>query len=818
MHAAQDTSMVAEVVAHGLRCLLSAMGRQSLEAVQQCAVVVVQAVTHARHGRCGSTRLPVRGQITVLRSLVPAAVDSVFIFLQRLHASPNFGEGEHSLSTTLINLVFCAITLLRLVGSDLRRQPKQEQQSTGDAALSLSSGEIAHLMGMHAKLQDELNTVLTSHFSLIVYNAEHQLWQLETAASSEDTLGLPELHAVPHTTLFLQPADAWIWLMAEATTSGVVTLSPTSALNSTTQMTPPWLTRAFLSMNSQDTLDASFAQKFMSVVLSLYALLLKRWMRSLPGLAEALQRWGNVDGISFFDLTIPFSMRHWETSNRNDLTILAEICVVLHDLICHVPVIFDGTKSLLQLQRVLSQLSVVRFFFAAQRPLGASSVADGLSVELSRLLEAASEHVFFYLDHSRCAQLPHESSLPHLQLAFFDLASYTFERHAGEDTAFLALVRPPSVCEALNFASMVRCFGSSGSMEGVGAQNGPLGVHEDIATSRRSASFAQSIVLAFEEVFFCLCAFGCLVEEAPSLYLFFESVSQTLRGAFAKSQVPTSLLASSCTGSPLKPGGNVFSCVLTAEAVKAVEDVVSLYTVRVQLTCGMGPGDGALPKHRRYWMLAVSHLRMADFESQAQMAFGVVLGSAAEYSTAFFACSPSGSREWLQLDDGDFLCEGDDSAVLRLLSKQRALETRTHRMSNFSSTIRERLVAASMRFLLLALREAVLFEEAMEYTKMDYPGGCSAAPLSLPSATAFASALGGELSQSSAYATAFTRFLLMMEYIPSATVVKFSEMCCRSISEFRPTVACKTSSHGMVTEADVLAALSYQLSLSFFTA
>ncbi|ESL06422.1 hypothetical protein TRSC58_05905 [Trypanosoma rangeli SC58] len=818
MHAAQDTSMVAEVVAHGLRCLLSAMGRQSLEAVQQCAMVVVQAVTRAYHGRCGSTRLPVKGQITVLRALVPAAVDSVFIFLQRLHASPSFGEGERSLSTTLINLVFCSITLLRLVGSDLRRQPKQEQQFTGDAAPSLSSGEIAHLLGVHAELQEELNTVLSSHFSLIVYNAENQLWQLEATASLADTLGLPELHAVPHTTLFLQPADAWIWLMAEATTSGVVTLSPTSALNSTAQMSSPWLTQAFLSMNPHDTLDAPFAQKFMGVVLSLYVLLLKRWMRSLPGLAEALRRWGNVDVISFFDLTVPFSMRYWETSNRNDLTILAEICVVLHDLIRRVPVIFVGAQLLLQLQRVLSQLSVVRLFFATQRPLGASSVADGLSIELSRLLEAASEHIFLYLDRARGAQLSQESSLPHLQLAFFDLASYTFERHAGEDTALLAFVRPPSVCAALNFASMVRCFGSSGSMEGVDAQDGRLGVHEDVAASRRSASFAQSIVLASEEVFFCLCAFGCLVEETPSLYLFFESVLQILRGSFAESQVPTSLPACSCTGSSLKPGGNVFSCVLTAEAVKAVEDVVSLYTARAQLTRGMTPDDGALPKHRRYWMLAVSYLRMADFEFQAQMAFGVVLGSAAEYITAFFACDPSGSREWLQLDDGDFLCEGDDSPVLRLLSKERAQETRTHRMSNFSSTIRERLVAASMRFLLLALREAALSEEAIEYIKMDYPGGCSTASLSLPSATAFASTFGGELSQSSAYATAFIRFLMMMEYIPSVTVVRFSEVCCRSISELRSTVAWKTSPRGMVTEADVLAAHSYQLSLSFFTA
>ncbi|RNF15690.1 uncharacterized protein Tco025E_05446 [Trypanosoma conorhini] len=817
MHSPQGASLVAEVVAHGLRCLLLAIGRQSLEAVQQSAEAVVEAVTQACHEHCGGTRLSAREGIALLRLLVPAALNSVFVFLQRLHASPNFGAVERCLSTTLINFLFCAITLLRLVGSDLLLlRAKQERRSTGDAAPPLSSSEVVQLLRAHAELQEELDTTLSSHFSLIVHNAEHQLWQLEAAAaaSSAETSGIPQLHAVPQTTLFLQPADGWIWLLAEATTSGAVALSPTSALNSTARTTPSWLSHAFLAMDPQDASEAAFAQKFVDVVLSVYALLLKRWMTCLPGLAEALQRWGNADATPFFDLTIPFSMRHWEEGNRSDLIILAEICVVLQDLVRSVPLFFVGTQPLLKLQRVLSQLSVVRLFFAVQRPFGAPSVADGLSVELSRLIEAASERIFLHLDRTRCALLPHESSLPHLQLAFFDQSSYIFERHSGEDTAPLALVRPPPLCAALNFASMVRCVGSSGFVDGVGARDGPLGISEDAAAARRSASLAQSIVLALEDVFFCLCAFGCLVEETPSLHLFFESVSQALRGELEGSPTSTPPPARAGTGAPLKPARRGFSRVLTEESVNAVEEVVSLYAAGTQSTRGVASGEGALPRHRRYWLLAVSHLRMADFESQAAMVFGVGSSPAADHSTAFFASAPLESRAWLRLNDDEFFCAGDDSPVWRFLSKQRELKTNSHRRSSFSSTVRERLVAASMQFLLLALREATLFEEATAHAKTDHPGDCSVV---LPSAAA-ALHLCGEVSQSSAYATAFTRFLLMLEYIPAATVVKFSEVCCRTISVLRSTAAVRASAHGMVTEADVLAAHSYQLSLLLFTA
>ncbi|EKF25988.1 hypothetical protein MOQ_010342 [Trypanosoma cruzi marinkellei] len=836
MHAAQDPSMVTEVVAHGVQCLLLAIERESLEAVQSCAETVVQAVIHAYHTHQGNSIVHVSQWMDVLRSLIPTALHSVFLFLQRIHASTKFGSFERSVSTTLANLVFCTVTLLRRVGSDFLPRQEHERRHTDDAAPSVPSRNDARLLQMHATIQEALNNVLSSHFPFIVYNAEHQLWQLEGAASSENPVELPELHAVPHTTQFLSPLDAWIWLLVEATTSGVTAASTTVSSNDATRI-QSWVTQAVLAMNPQNVSDAPFSRKFMDVIISIYSFLLKRWMNCLPGLAEALRRWNKVDAVPFFELTTPFSIRHWQQSNRKDLPIPAEICVVLHDIIRHIPVVFIGAQLLVKLQRVLSQLGVVRLFFAVQRPFGAFNVADSLSIELSRLIEAASGHIFLYSDCTRCTLLPYESSLPHLQLTFFDLASYTFERQSAEDTAALALLRPPPVCAALSFASMVRCLGFV-SGDGVDARNASVGIQGDDAAGStavaaaavaacRSASHAQSIVLALEEVFFCLCAFGCLLDETPSLYHFFDSVLRALRGEFEGSQMPASFLSSSVAGLPLESGVNGFTSVLNEESVKAVEYIISLYITRVRQKTRKSPDGDTLPEHRRYWLLAVSHLRMADLVAEVQMSFGVVPGFSTEYNNALCCCTPSESAGWLHLDDSSSLYEEDDSSVWHFLLKQRDLKHSSYRMSNFLFTVRDRLVAASMRFLFLALREAILLEERMERAERHHRGGrhvsfSATAPPPPTTTTTTAAApspsFSGEMSQAFLYTTAFTRFLLMMEYIPAARLMGFSEKCCRYISELRPAGTRRTSTHGMVTEMDLLAAQSYDLSLSLFTA
>ncbi|RNF16660.1 hypothetical protein TcG_06417 [Trypanosoma cruzi] len=825
MHAAQDPSMVTEVVAHGVQCLLLAMERDSLEAVQHCAETVLQAVVHAYHTHRRNSIVHASQWMDLLHLLIPTTLHSVFLFLQRIHASAKFGPFERSVSTTLANLVFCTITLLRRVGLDFLLRQENERKNTGDAAPSFSSSNNARLLQMHATIQGALNKVLSTHFQFIVYNAEHQLWQLEEAAPSVNTVELSELHAVPHTTHFLLPLDAWIWLLAEATTSGVTAASPTFSSNDATPM-HSWVTQALLEMNPHNVSDALFPRKFMDVIISIYSFLLKRWMNCLPGLAEALQRWSKVDAVPFFELTIPFSIRHWQQSSRKDLSIPAEICVVLHDLIRQIPVVFIGTQLLVKLQRVLSQLGVVRLFFAVQRPFGAFNVADSLSIELSRLVEAASGHVFLHLDRTRCTLLPYESSLPHLQLTFLDLASYTFERQLAEDTAALALLRPPPVCAALSFASMVRCFGFV-SGDGVDARNASVDVQGDDAVDStaaaavaacRSASHAQSIVLALEEVFFCLCAFGCLLDETPSLYHFFASVLRALRGEFEVSQMPASFPSFSVAGFPLESGGNGFFSVLNEESVKAVEYIISLYIARVRQKPAKTPDGDTLPEHRRYWLLAVSHLRMADLVAEVQMTFGVVPGFSTEYNNALCCCGPSESAGWLHLDESSSLYEEDDSFVWYFLSKQRDLKQSSYRMSNFLFTTRDRLVATSMRFLFLALREATLLEKGIERAKKNHRGGRRSSSPAAAAAEAPSPSLCGEMSQAFLYTTAFTRFLLMMEYIPAARLMGFSEKCCRYISELRPADTRRTSAHVMVTEMDLLAAQSYDLSLSLFTA
>ncbi|KEG07505.1 hypothetical protein DQ04_09601020 [Trypanosoma grayi] len=777
-------SIVAEVVAHAIDCFLLAVERQSLEDVKQCAETACTAVSDAYHKQPRkqehqqqqqrSSVINVREWLCVLDSMISTALPRLLAFLQRLHASDEFGALARTVSTTLVNFVFCSITLCRCVGCDGVLQQEEE------------------LLRRHTELRQELSRVLGVHFPLIVYNAEQQLWQLEATTHPIDAAHLPSLYTVPRTAACLSSHDGWVWLLLAATTRGMIVFSPLPL--GTEEVRQTGVTSALLAMNPQDVFDAPFGRRLVEILLAVYTFSLKRWMMRLPVLAEALQRWGKADAMPSSVTPHSEHFHHHDhhhlssssSSSTDEMMLPSEVCIVVCNLLWHVSDIIVTAGPMLKLLRLLSQLGVVRVFFVTHQSTVSADAAASLALKLSEFLVVASERVFLRPDRATCHILPCETSVPYLQLTLLDLAAHALEEvKSAANSALPARRRSPSAHGALIYAYRLRSCGA-GAVECEGAD-----------AAQVDASFVQSFVLGLEEVFSCLHTVGYSAECASSLHHFFGSVQKALCGTAEERLMNAQTLRDA--------GGRGCPAVLSSGVVSALEHVLSLYEAVVRPLSRTAAGDSSMPQHRCYWLLAVSYLRLSGSEVRRQQEDGATATTTADNSSVFCCCRPSESAHWLQLDRRGSSCSSYEEWVqLRRLGQQ-VTEKGTPTVFGSASTLRDRLLSAALRFLLLALREAIRVEAAERDHSMRQCGDRTSA-----------STTPSEVSLSNVYSTAFTRFLLMMDHVQAAKVVYCSEACSRTITECRSALAWEKNANGLITEEEVNAARTYQLAVSLF--
>ncbi|KAH9600476.1 hypothetical protein LSM04_001004 [Trypanosoma melophagium] len=824
--------MVPEVVAHAVDCLLMAAGRQSLDAIKNAAETITAAIVQAYYKQQPEERkeeqdindLNIIERFQVLRSLIPMTLSHAFNILQRVHASSVFGSTERGISTTLVNLLFCTITLFRSVGCDLILQQNRQQKFAHSEINSQNKekeeqNQLLMLLQKYSELEQELIGVLRDYFSLMVYNAEQQLWELETAAIPIESINLPVLHIVPSSTASLSSHDCWIWLLVEVTTCTVF-IPNTLLLKEVGEVY--WVTQVLLEMNPQDSLSTPFAQKITDIILNVYVFLLKRWMTRFPGIAEALNCWSQRDTISSLSSTVllqevdPKDITNSNTRSKNEenhnnnkykdeMTVPAEVCIILYDIVYHLPIVFRNTNPMLKLLRVLSQLSVVRLFFVVHQYFGTTIAADKLSVELSLLLKTLSESLFVCTDHATCTLLPSEASVPYIQMILFNIAAYSFELQTEMSSILQAQVHMPSVTASLRYAYMLQCIGAiAEGFEGHKASR--KNNNESTVTSHVDAIFAQTFVVGLEEVYSCVRALSSSVKYTASLQIFFGYSKQILRDTLEEWKITISSL-------PPQVEVDKFYSLLSSESLAALEHILSLYVAALS-----SEDSGVMPKHRCWWLLAVSYLRMADFEAQLQQVTGMSLISVEEDndSNAFSCSTPSESVRWLYLEEheGTTCSTWDEWMQLRSRRKgNRRIKPKPRPIASATFTLRERLISASLQFLLAALRAIIIIEvnEAKEKQQRNEVDNCYGKNHNR------ITAMNDETSQSTAYITAFTRFLLMMEHVQPATVVHCSEVCTRAISEWRSTLCGGTEkTYDRITEADVNAAQAYQLSVALF--